>query len=227
MTRFFISFCILFLLAGAKPSENLRKNQKSVKVSSHGSGQSLEEARNNALINALQIVSGSYVSSSIAVENDVIIKNNINVFTSGSIKSAKILTKEVIDKRHYVLMSVVVNPLNLIEKVNNKSSNKIKINSSVFLDNLQLFKIQSLAEEKAIYEISKAYNEFIQKRLSYVIIKYDQMAYKDAGACFDGKCIKVVLAIKVKNKEKVLAQAKRYAFKNLSILSVNPSEIES
>lgn len=53
------------------------------------------------------------------------------------------------------------------------------------------------------------------------------MAYRDAGACFDGKCIKAVLVIRAKNKEKVLAQAKKYAFKNLSILSVSPSEIEA
>jgi hypothetical protein len=53
------------------------------------------------------------------------------------------------------------------------------------------------------------------------------MAYRDAGACFDGKCVKVILVLRAKNKEKVLTQAKKYAFKNLSILSVSPSEIEA
>jgi len=219
MTRFFISFCILFLLAGAKPSENLRKNQKSVKVSSHGSGQSLEEARNNALINALQIVSGSYVSSSIAVENDVIIKNNINVFTSGSIKSAKILTKEVIDKRHCLLMEVEVYPTGLMENVNKYSSSKINIQPDVFLDNLRLYKIQSKAEEKAVLEISKTYKEIIQKGLSYKIIAFNNKVGKTNS-------VNIELVISVENLNKAFSQAKIYAYKSLSNLSIKPTEEE-
>lgn len=88
MLRFLASLSLLFLLCGSKPLNTIN-NQKTVKVSSCGSGHTLEEARSNAL----QVVSGSYVSSNIVVEIDVIIRNNINVFTSGSIKSAKILSK--------------------------------------------------------------------------------------------------------------------------------------
>lgn len=234
MIKFFISICILLLLTGTRSSQNLITNQKSVKVLSHGSGYTIEEARNNSLINALQVVSGSYVSSNIIVENDAIIKNNINVFTSGSIKSAVVLSKEVIGKRYNLLMSVEVYPLNLINKINKQFSSKIKIEPDVFLDNLRLFKIQSKAEENAVLGISKTYKEIIKNGLSYKIIEFNNKVSKKDNTILKKKSekeisdfIELELVISIENVSKTFSKAENYLFNNLSKISVSPSEIES
>jgi hypothetical protein len=89
------------------------------------------------------------------------------------------------------------------------------------MDNLRLYKIQSKAEEKAVLEISKTYKEIIQKRLSYKIITFNNKVSPGKNDFVD-----IELVISVENLNKALSQAKIYAYKSLSNISIKPTEEE-
>ena len=82
----FIFFCFLLQILSYSQNENLSTN-------SLGYGKSCEEARKDALRNALNKVAGSQIFSKTEVVNDEIVTDEINMLTSGNIMKYEEIVK--------------------------------------------------------------------------------------------------------------------------------------
>jgi hypothetical protein len=86
LIRTFIIICVLLPLLSSAQED------KKIEVFAVGSGKTQDEARDNALLNAIEQAYGAFISSNIEVLNDEVIRNEIISISNGNIQDFNILS---------------------------------------------------------------------------------------------------------------------------------------
>jgi len=187
-------------------------------INSTGSGKTYEEAKNNALRNALELAFGAFISSNTVIRNDIMIKDEIVSISSGNIKKYKELTKSVINGEYSVTLQVLVSPEKLASFVQSNGMS-VQYQGESFATNMRLQSMNEKSEKQAIAALVN-YSELVFSQcFDYTIKASDPEEYMtDAWEIYVGLRVS-----KNSNFDKLLD----HIIKTLNAISLNQTDLET
>lgn len=130
-----------------------------VEIKTSAIGKNKEDAIRVALRSAIEQVSGAYLTSSSTIINDELISENIESISNGNIKSYKINGEYLIDQSNYsVSITAMVSLNKIIEYCQQKGHSEVKVNGSLFANNVKNIEMNHKATLKVIENMFKALN---------------------------------------------------------------------
>ena len=160
-----IYFCVIFglLLFGcAAPNRNydvFKRNaaeipKHDVWLTVSGAGRTLENAKEQALRDAIMQSYGAFVSASTQVINDKLISDDIRTVTQGIIQSCSVVSDNLMaDGTHSCVFRVNLSVGGLIASFKNTSNGAIDFNGSDFVFNIKQQQLNESNEVRAISDI--------------------------------------------------------------------------
>lgn len=123
-------------------------------INSTGSGTSYEEAKNNALRNALELAFGTFISSNTVIKNDILEKDEIVSISSGNIKKFNEISKVYINGKYCVTLNVLVSPEKLASFVQSKGM-VVEYQGESFASNIKLMMMAEKSEKQVVQNLSE------------------------------------------------------------------------
>jgi len=146
MKRFICIQVVLILLIGTYNVKS-QSEDRDITLTVRGSGQTLEDSKQNAFRSAIQQAFGAFISSKTEMLNDRIIADQMASVSSGNIKRYDVLEEFQIDNNWITLIKVTVSIDNLTSFVENKGMS-VEVKDGLFAMNI---KQQKLNEEWEFY----------------------------------------------------------------------------
>jgi len=142
---------------------------KTVTLTVSGQGKTQDEAKQNALRNAIEQAFGVFISSNTEILNDELVKDEIVSIANGNIKKFKVISKvEVPEVGHATTLIATVSVTNLTSFVESKGV-EIEFKGSLFGANLRQQRINENAELQAIINLCEVSNQILSKSIDYSI----------------------------------------------------------
>ena len=164
ISKSFYLTLLLFFLQINLFSQN--ENQVvSLTVTSQGGSQ--EEAKNNALRNAIQQTIGVFISTNTTLLNDNLAKDEIISISNGTIQKYLILSEgELSNGVYFVTLSAEVSLIKLNSFIENKGV-KSSFNGSLFSFNIKQKELATINETKAIQDLKLITDQLLKQSFEY------------------------------------------------------------
>ena len=160
----------LFLIVALALSINAyAQDNKTVTLVVSGQGKTQDEAKQNALRNAIEQSFGSFISSNTEILNDELVKDEIVSIANGNIQKFEVISEvEVPEVGHATTLKATVSVTKLTSFVESKGV-EIEFKGSLFGANLRQQRINENAELQAIINLCEVSNEILSKSIDYSI----------------------------------------------------------
>lgn len=122
-------------------------------INSMGSGTTYDDAKNQALRNALELAFGTFISSNTVIRNDILQKDEIVGISSGNIKKYNEISKVFINGKYCVTLNVLVSPEKLASFVQSKGM-VVEYQGDTFASNIKLMMMAEKSEKQIIQTLS-------------------------------------------------------------------------
>ena len=164
ISKSFYLVLLLFFLQINLFSQN--ENQVvSLTVTSQGGSQ--EEAKNNALRNAIQQTIGVFISANSTILNDNLVKDKIVSISNGTIQKYQILDEgELSNGIYFVTLNAEVSVTKLNSFIENKGV-KSSFNGSLFSFNIKQKELSIINETKAIQDLKLITDQLLKQTFEY------------------------------------------------------------
>jgi len=140
-----------------------------VSLTTQGTGNTIEDAKNNALRSAIEQAFGVYISSNLVILNDSIIKDEIVSITSGNVQEFEILSQlKISDNEYLVSIKSTLSIYNLTKYFESKGV-EIEFKGNSFVENIKLQKLNEDAEFKSILDICKTSYKLLKSSTDFAI----------------------------------------------------------
>lgn len=141
-----------------------------VTIISIGTGANLSEARNDAIRSALESTL-SFMTSNTTIENDVIVKDEINIISQSEVSESKILEeRELPDGSYYVSMEVKLSENHLVDYFQRTGASEIEFKGSLFANNISRLQLNEKTELKAIQDLLSMAEQYIGNTMNYYLV---------------------------------------------------------
>jgi hypothetical protein len=145
------------------------QDDKTVTLVVSGQGKTQDEAKQNALRNAIEQAFGSFISSNTEILNDELVKDEIVSIANGNIQEFEVLSEvEVPEVGHATTLKATVSVTKLTSFVESKGV-EIEFKGSLFGANLRQQRINENAELQAIINLCEVSNQILSKSIDYSI----------------------------------------------------------
>ena len=125
-----------------------------VTVEATGRGESLREARKEAIAAALRKVVGEYVEADVVIANDEVVKNEILSFSNaGGVKSEQVGDPEFVGEEVEVTMRVTVDPKPLVARVKGAAKAGAKLDGAALAAEIAAAKDDYEATRKVVQKV--------------------------------------------------------------------------
>jgi hypothetical protein len=171
-----LSFLLLFTFSNLVA----QTDNKDIRITSCGSGETFEEAERNALKSALEKAFGAFISSKTEMLNDQIVSDNFVSVSNGYIKSyVNINNTENSNGKYYSTLLVTVS-LDKLAMFAESHGENVEFNGSLFYVNIQQKIINELSEIDVVTDLVGMSHEILQNSFDYKI-KVEPPKAKDAS----------------------------------------------
>ena len=165
MKKIVLLLGIITLLANV----SFAQEDKTVTLTVSGQGQTQDEAKQNALRNAIEQAFGTFISSNTEILNDELVKDEIVSIANGNIQKFEVLSEvEVPEVGHATTLKATVSVTKLTSFVESKGV-EIEFKGSLFGANLRQQRINENAELQAIINLCEVSNQILSKSIDYSI----------------------------------------------------------
>ena len=131
-------------------------------------GQTIDEAKNNALRSAIEQSYGAFISSKTEILNDNI-KDEIVSITNGNIHNYKIISQvKIPDGGYAVTLEATVSLVELSTFVKSRGIN-VEFQGQIFWANIKQMELNKLAEEEAVKNLCEISHEILAKSLDFYL----------------------------------------------------------
>ncbi|MEI7422420.1 MAG: hypothetical protein WCK18_10010 [Prolixibacteraceae bacterium] len=225
-----VAFIIIWNLFNVIPSYSQTENKVAVLTVS-GSGKTQEEAKQNALRNAIEQAFGAFISSNTQILNDELLKDEIVSVSSGNIQEYMVISEVQTPDGNWsntVKAKVAVDKLTSFCK--NKGLN-VEFKGSLFSLNIKQQALNDQNELTVIENAVKVVHEIFDKSFDFEVqagepIQSVNPSKASAQRGNAGIAWKIALFISVKVNNNI-SIASDYLYKTLDGLSLTASEIEN
>ena len=213
MCKYFL-IIVVFLTSFIKAQEN-----KTLTLTVSGQGQTQDEAKQNALRNAIEQAFGTFISSNTEILNDELVKDEIVSIANGNIQKFDVISEvQIPDGGHAITLKATVSVSKLTSFVESKGV-VAELKGSLFAYNINQQKLNETNEAKAISEITDVTLNLLNKSL-YGIIKPENPLLKNG----DIYSLPYEIEIHANNN---INNAVKYFSDNLNNLSLKEDEISN
>ena len=165
MKKIVLLLGIITLLANV----SFAQEDKTITLTVSGQGKTQDEAKQNALRNAIEQAFGSFISSNTEILNDELVKDEIVSIANGNIQKFEVLSEvEVPEVGHATTLKATVSVTKLTSFVESKGV-EIEFKGSLFGANLRQQRINENAELQAIINLCEVSNQILSKSIDYSI----------------------------------------------------------
>lgn len=163
---------LIFTLIALSININAQED-KSVTLTVSGQGQTLDEAKQNALRNAIELAFGTFISSNTEILNDELVKDEIVSVSNGNIQKFEVLSEIRIPEGGYATsLKATVSVAKLTTFVESKGV-EIEFKGSLFGANIRQNKLNEDAELKAIISLCETSDIILKKALNTSVVAQD------------------------------------------------------
>ena len=210
------------------------QDDKTVTLTVTGQGQTKDEAKQNALRDAIEQAFGTFISSNTEILNDELVKDEVVSVSNGNIKNYKIISEiKIPDIGYAVSLEAEVSVSKLTAFVKSKGV-EVEFKGSLLFANVKQQMLNEKNEIKTIKNIFKVSKEILFKSYDYELERGEpkQSENVDYVRGKDGSKVKVVvndwsipLTVNVKFNENI-ENFNSYLHNSLKALSMSKDEIE-
>ena len=198
MKFFFIIFSFTIYSFWSQDIKTEVQQQNNVNVTTSGRGNTLTDATNNALREAISQTYGVFISSKTSIINDSLLKDEIVALTSGTIEKYEILNQTEILNSGF---SVIVNSEVSINKLNSYAKSKgaeVLFDGGLFAFNINQMKLNEINEINAIYNLIGILHETVQTAFNFEIQTSDPNSIDNSSDNW-----RIELVVNVKTNENI------------------------
>ena len=165
MKKIFYTFLFLCVFTYAKAGDN-----KTVTLITSGQGKTQDEAKQNALRNAIEQAFGAFISSHTEVVSDNLVKDEIISVSNGNIQKYEVISESLLPNNmgYNTTLKSVVSISKLTSFCESKGM-KIEIQGSLFAFNVIQKELSASNEKKAIEELVLMAKNIAPKMFDYTI----------------------------------------------------------
>ncbi len=166
MHKFVHTILFLFIFTYAKAGDN-----KIVTLITSGQGKTPDEAKQNALRNAIEQAFGAFISSHTEVVNDNLVKDEIISVSNGNIQKYEVISESLLPNNmgYNTTLKSVVSISKLTSFCESKGM-KIEIQGSLFAFNVIQKELSAANEKKALEELVLIAKEIAPKMFDYSLV---------------------------------------------------------
>ena len=168
---------LVLLFFGTNQAISAQENQ-TVTLTTIGEGATRDEAKNNALRNAIEQAFGTFISSNTQVVNDDLIKDEIVSVSSGNIEKFEIKSETQLPNSTFAL---VVESTVSVAKLKSFCENKgiiVEFKGNLFAANLKLKELNKNNEAKVIANLFNIIKPIVKKGFDFTIEANDPVKAK-------------------------------------------------
>ena len=150
-----------------------------IEISTTGSGETKEEAVQNALLSALKQSFGVFISSNTEIINDILTKDKISELSSGNILEYNIVSEIENGDYHNVLISSKISMNTLASYTKNKVDSN-EISGDVFVSNFLIKELNKKNELQSIKDLIEYSKKVLPTTLDFYINSSEPISNEDA-----------------------------------------------
>lgn len=210
---------LLILVLSFKAFSQDSENTVTIVVS--GQGETQNEAKQNALRNALEQAFGVFISSKTELLNDELIADQITSVSSGNIKSYEILNEIQLPNGN---LTLIISSLVSIEKLKNFVKSKgveIEYNGELFALNVQQQRLNEESEIICIDNLLTLLDTISRKSLNYTVNSMDPRSIDDENKNWE---VLVTIQCTTNNNISIYSDL---ILNTLKSISLNKNEIDT
>jgi hypothetical protein len=156
----------LLIMAFSSYSQSIN-DDKTVTLTVSAQGQTISEAKQNALRDAIEQAFGTFISSNTEILNDELVKDEIVSVSNGNIQDDEVISEVELPNGGYATtLKATVSVTKLTSFVESKGG-EVEFKGSLFGANLRQQKLNEDAEHKSIVNLCKVSDEILSKSLDY------------------------------------------------------------
>jgi hypothetical protein len=214
MKKIIYTFLLLCIFSYAKAGDN-----KTVTLITSGQGKTQEEAKQNALRNAIEQAFGAFISSHTEVVNDNLVKDEIISVSNGNIQKYEIISESVLpDNLGYTTTLKTIVSISKLTSFCESKGMQIEIKGSLFAFNVIQKELSASNEKKALQELVLIAQNIAPKMFDYILSTNDPISNNNGSYN-----LPIKVTIKINNNWDILHNT---ISEVLSSLSVKDSELD-
>jgi hypothetical protein len=195
-------------------------DNKTVTLTVSGTGNTLEEAKLNALRSAIEQAFGAFISSKTEILNDSVVKDEIVSVSSGNIQKYDLVSQLEIPNKGY---AVTLNATVSIEKLTSFAESKgvtVEFKGGMYGLKLKLQRLNEQAEMNAVLNLTSTCFDILNKSLEFELIVSEPKLTK-----YNKEESNIDFEVKTKiNKN--FQQFNKYFIENIKNMSLSKNEVE-
>ncbi len=163
----------------SRETSNVDESGKTVTLTEIGQGKTRDDAKYNALRNALEKAFGAFISSNTTILNDNLVKDEIVSISNGNIQKFKILSETQMPDGSY---SSVVNATVSIGKLITYCESKgisIEFKGQLFAANIKLIELKRKNEIQVFNDLEKIISTIEKKLFDYKVNAEEPILFHD------------------------------------------------
>ena len=196
------------------------QEDKTVTLTVSGQGQTQDEAKQNALRNAIEQAFGTFISSNTEILNDELVKDEIVSVSNGNIQKFEVISDvQIPDGGYATTLKATVSVTQLTSFIESKGG-VIEFKGSLFSFNIKQQMLNEENEQKAISDLVNVLKELIDKSFDYNISSGTPKVINGNNQNWN---IPIVITI---NTNANFLNMYNYLVKTLKSISLNESEVQ-
>ena len=215
------TICLIFALISIFTTANAQDKNKNVTITVSGSGQSLDEAKQNALRNAIEQAYGAFISSKTEIFNDQLVVDQMSSVSSGNIQSYEMLNESKLPDSSWGITLKALVSVNKLKSFVEAKGITIEIKGGLFALNIKQQMLNERGEIRTVNDMVGLLHEPMQISFDYVIKSSDPQSVDSESKNWEIPL--VVTATANKN----IDFCANYFIKTLAAISLSSEEVES
>ena len=204
-----------------------QQDDQTVTLTVSGQGETMEEAKQNALRSAIEQAFGTFISSKTEILNDNLVKDEIVSVANGNIQKFEIISEVQIPNGGYATsLKATVSVTKLTSFVESKGF-EVEFKGSLFGANLRQQRMNENAELKAIINLCEVSNQILSNSIDYSI-EVDEPIKANNSSSFKAQQddYQILLTIKL-SPNKNFDQFVNYFYSSIKAISMPVPEQEN
>ena len=160
---------IILFIAIALNYCSYAQDEKTVTINVNGQGQTLEEARQNALRNAIEEAFGVFISSNTKILNDELVKDEIVSVSNGNIQSFDIISETEISENNYMSSLRATVSINKLTSFVESKGFEVEFKGGLFTQNIKMQQLYEKNESIAVKNMIKVLKEISNESFDFEI----------------------------------------------------------
>ena len=193
---------------------------KTVTLSVSGQGETLDDAKQNALRKAIEQTFGTFISSNTEILNSELVKDEIVMVSNGNIQNFEVISElQIPDDGYATTLKVTVSISKLTSFIENKGGS-VELKGNLFAFNIKQQILNEKSEQKAVSDLVNVLKKLIDKSFDYNI---SSGTPQTAGSNNENWYIPIVLTV---NSNANYLNMYNYLLETLKSISLNEIEIQ-